>query len=159
MGGVGSPSAINGEFVYQTCQEREFSLVFEDGVRMKYLLVGASVYPGAPPKTDYEFQILPSEFAKHFTITTEAMAGKEDRIVKGSVVPGKPAIEIRFKYNPPQETSLTCGDVTLDLLGGIGQWITCKVKGTLTGGYVPPPDAPNSSQEISVELKAYLQQI
>merc|ERR1740129_453782 len=78
-------------------------------------------------------------------------------LAKGPVQPGKPATRVAFRYKPPEDASLTIADTTLDLLGGIGKWITCRARGVLSGGFVPP-DAP-TTQEIFVELKAYLQQI
>jgi hypothetical protein len=166
--GAGAEESAAGEFVYPAAQQKEFSLVFEpNGERMKYLLIGTGVPPGtgstpAPanqPASAFDFQILPSEFANFFTVEAPE-GGKPEKQVKGQMPPGgpgKPAMKVVFRYNPPEDTSLTYGDVNLALLGGIGQWITCKVKGVLSGGYVPPGEP--ATQEISVELRAYLQQI
>jgi len=132
---------------------------------MKYLLIGTGVPPGTPsapqnsPASAFDFQILPSDHAGYFTVEAPE-GGKPEKQVKGPIPPGgpgKPAMKLCFRYNPPEDTSLTYGDVNLSLLGGIGQWITCKVKGLLTGGYVPPGEP--AVQELTVELRAYLQQI
>merc|ERR1739841_458202 len=73
-------------------------------------------------------------------------AGDQYSKASGSVQPGTD-LKVAFKYMPPVDKKLTFGDMTLDLLSGIGQWITCKVKGTLTGGYAPPGEPP--TQEIN----------
>ncbi|CAE7204636.1 unnamed protein product, partial [Symbiodinium sp. KB8] len=83
--------------------------------------------------------------------------GKPDKQAKGNLQPGKPAVKVAFRYNPPAEAALVFGGVSLDHLNGIGQWITCKAKGVLGGGFVPPGETP--TQELTVELRAYLQQI
>jgi len=151
-----------GEFEYPQAQQSEFSLEFGEGERTQYLLVGASVPPGYPsapqntPPPAFEFQIVQSEYSKYFTV--EAPEGaKPDKMAKGQVAPGKQPIKVAFKYQPEESASLKYGDVDLDLLSGIGQWITCQVKGVLSGGFVPAGAPP--TQEISVELRAYLQQI
>lgn len=157
-------SSSKDEFEYPRAQQKQFSLVFEHGQSVQYLLVGACVPPGTPsapqttPAVTYDFQILPSEHSSFFAV--EAPEGsKPDKQVKGAVQPGKPAMNVAFRYTPPADTSLTYGGVNLALLGGIGQWITCKARGILAGGFVPPGEPPNSTQEITVELRAYLQQI
>mmetsp|Transcript_40551 Transcript_40551/g.71324 ORF Transcript_40551/g.71324 Transcript_40551/m.71324 type:complete len:1627 (-) Transcript_40551:67-4947(-) len=160
--GVGAAVSAEGQFAFASAQQRDFCLEFKDGERMKSLLVGASVPPGTPtdpkagPATAFEFQILPSEFSNYFTVEAPEGAAAA-ATTKGQVLPGKPATKVAFRYKPPEDSSLTCVDMKLDLLSGIGKWITCKVRGVLTGGTVPPGEG--ASQEISVELKAYLQQI
>lgn len=163
--GSGSGFSAGKPFEYPQAQIKEFSLVFGHGERLKTLLIGASVAPGTPlspqdkvPPATYDFQILPSEFSNLFTVEVPEGARAEKQ-AKGPLQPGKPALTVAFCYNPPEDTSLSVGGVSLDLLGGIGQWVTCKVRALLAGGYVPPPDAPNATQEITVELRAYLQQI
>jgi|Transcript_116949 hypothetical protein len=155
---VGSGAAVgsDGHFAYKNAQQSEFSLVFEQGEVVKYLLVGAcfpaGYQPTAPaqnsPATTFDFQIQQSEFSSYFTVEAPgAAAGKGGAPVK----PGEAALKVAFRYKPPETSSLTVGDMELDLLSGIGKWITCKVKGSLLDG--------PAAQEISVELKAYLQQI
>lgn len=161
--GLGSgANAETGEFEFPQAQQMQFSLKFREGERAQYLLVGASVPPGFPsapqntPAPTFEFQILQSDYSKYFTV--EAPEGsKADKIAKGPVVPGKPPIKVAFKYSPEENAKLTYGDVNLELLGGIGQWITCQVRGVLSGGFVPPGMPP--TQELTIELRAYLQQI
>jgi len=161
--GLGSgANAETGEFEFPKAQQTSYSLKFGEGERTQYLLVGASVPPGYPaapqntPATTFEFQILPSDYSKYFTV--EAPEGsKPDKVAKGPVVPGKAPIKVAFKYAPEENTKLMYGDVSLDLLGGIGQWITCQVKGILSGGFVPP--GLPATQELTIELRAYLQQI
>ncbi|CAJ1328396.1 unnamed protein product [Effrenium voratum] len=129
------------------------------------MLPGASVPPGTPsapqekgiPAVTYDFQILPGDFANLFTVEVPEGAGKPDKQAKGNLQAGKPAVKVAFRYNPPADNPAVFGGVSLDLLGGIGQWITVKAKGVLAGGFVPQGEAPN--QELLVELKAYLQQI
>lgn len=153
--GAGAATGADGQFAYQSAQQNEFSLVFEHGETAKCLLVGASVPPGTPsapqnsPATTFDFQILQSEFSSFFTV--EAPGAAAGAAAKGPVKPGDPAIKATFRYKPPESSSLAVGDMELDLLGGIGKWITCKVKGILAAG----PE----TKEVSVELKAYLQQI
>jgi hypothetical protein len=166
LGAGTAASGEGGEFVWPSAQQRQFSLVFGHDERQKNLMVGACVPPGTPnnpvssPAPTYTFDVQPSEFSDFFTVEAPgAAAGKQ---AKGSVAPngtGVPSVKVAFKYNPPADTSLEFGGMNLDLLTGIGQWITCTVKGVLSGGFVPPPDPPTSTQEITVELKAYLQQI
>jgi len=160
--GVGAHTSPAGELSYPKALSSTFSLVFERGERSKFLLAGACAPPGTPSAPQnaaaatFDFQILPSEFSGLFTVEAPE-GGKPDKQVKGPLTPAKHATRVVFRYNPPAESgSLTIGDVTLDQLTGIGQWITCKVKAVLAGGFVPP-EGPNT-QEISVELKAYLQQ-
>merc|ERR1712217_230850 len=168
--GTGSGASINGEFEYPKAMLGDFALVFEHGERMKYMLVSACVPPGTPhspqsfPNATYDFQIQPSDFANLFTVEAPE-GGKAEKQVKGTVDQWKPGTEpaemekrtkVVFRYNPPENTSLTYADVNLDLLSGIGQWITCKAKGVLAGGYAPPT---SPTQDIIVELRAYLQQI
>lgn len=168
--GVGSGANLNGEFEYPKAMPGEFTLVFEHGERMKYMLVSACVPPGTPNSpqstgnSTFDFQILPSDFASFFTVEAPE-GGKAEKQVKGTVEQWKPGerpaemerrTKVVFRYNPPENTSLTYGDVNLDLLSGIGQWITCKAKGILSGGYAPPTCP---TQDIIVELRAYLQQI
>jgi hypothetical protein len=167
--GAGSGASPEAEFVYPRAQRKDISLVFERGERSKFILLGAGSPPGTPAisndkatPVNYELKIEPSAFAAYFTVEApENSAAKKvgDPLKGGPLAPGKPAIKAVFRYNPPEETSLSCGDVSLDLLSGIGQWITCKVKCSLTGGFVPPPDPPTTAQEIVIELRAYLQQI
>eukprot|EP00746_Dinoflagellata_sp_MGD_P166659 gnl/MRDRNA2_/MRDRNA2_96709_c0_seq1.p1 gnl/MRDRNA2_/MRDRNA2_96709_c0~~gnl/MRDRNA2_/MRDRNA2_96709_c0_seq1.p1 ORF type:complete len:1652 (-),score=423.00 gnl/MRDRNA2_/MRDRNA2_96709_c0_seq1:82-5037(-) len=160
--GAGAPSlGDGGQFQYSSSQRKHFLLEFERGETQKNLLVGASVAPGTPkapqqtsPAT-YDFQIVPSEFSEYFFV--EAPGQQKAKAAKGTVQAGAPASKIGFVYNPPSDTSLNFGDMTLTILEGIGQWITCTVKGTLSGGFVPPGESP--TQEMTVELKAYLQQI
>jgi len=160
--GTGSSTGADGSFAYQNAQAHEFPLVFKHDERVKCILVGASVPPGTPkapqntPATTYEFQIVQSEFSSFFTVEAPEGAAAA-ALAKGPVQPGKPATRVAFRYKPPEDASLTIADTTLDLLGGIGKWITCRARGVLSGGFVPP-DAP-TTQEIFVELKAYLQQI
>mmetsp|Transcript_81700 Transcript_81700/g.210345 ORF Transcript_81700/g.210345 Transcript_81700/m.210345 type:complete len:1701 (+) Transcript_81700:95-5197(+) len=161
--GVGAPpSAAPGVFEYPREQQTDISLKFDSGERVKYFLVGAGVPPGTPsapqnaPAATFDFQIVQSEFSKFFMV--EAPEGaKADKVAKGQVQAGAPAIKVAFKYAPEESGSLTYGDVNLDLLSGIGQWITCTVKCVLAGGYVPAGKPP--TQEITIELRAYLQQI
>jgi len=153
--GSGAVVGTDGHFTYQTAQQTEFSLLFEIGETAKNLLVGASVPAGTPnapinsPATTFDFAIQQSEFSSFFTV--EAPGAAAGPMAKGAVKPGDPALKACFRYKPPESSSLACGDMELTLLGGIGKWITCKVKGILADGPV--------TQEISVELKAYLQQI
>jgi hypothetical protein len=155
--GSGAVVGADGHFAYKNAQQSEFSVVFEQGETVKYLLVGAcfpaGYTPTAPaqnsPATTFDFQIQQSEFSSYFTV--EAPGAAAALMAKGPVKPGDPALKVAFRYKPPETSSLTVGDMELDLLGGIGKWITCKVKGLLLDG--------PASQEISVELKAYLQQI
>merc|ERR1712014_123501 len=103
---------------------------------------------------EFNFKIEDSEFSKYFTIEPPETAkpdknAKEMREVKGALTVGKSGPKVAFRFNPPQDNSLAYGDISLDLLSGIGQWVSCTVKGSLT----------NPPQEITVELKAYLQQI
>jgi len=160
--GAGAPAlGEGGQFQYASSQRKHFLLEFERGESQKGILVGASVAPGTPkapqqtPPATYEFQIVPSEFSEYFFV--EAPGQQKGKAAKGTVAAGAPASKIGFVYNPPSDTSLNFGDMTLTILEGIGQWITCTFKGTLSGGYVPPGEPP--TQEIIVELKAYLQQI
>jgi len=160
--GTGAPPlAESGQFQFSSSQRKHFLLNFERGETQKTLLVGASVAPGTPkapqqtPACTYDFQIVPSEFSEYFFV--EAPGQQKSKGAKGTVPAGAPPSKIGFVYNPPSDTSLNFGDMTLTILEGIGQWITCTVKGTLTGGFVPPGEPP--AQEMTVELKAYLQQI
>jgi len=168
--GVGSGASVTGEFEYPRAMLSDFTLVFEHGERMKYMLVSACVPPGTPsapqssPNATYDFQIQPSDFANLFTVEAPE-GGKPDKQVKGTIDQWRPGerpadmekkTKVVFRYSPPENASLTYGDVNLDLLSGIGQWITCKVKGVLAGGYAPPT---SPTQEITVELRAYLEQI
>lgn len=105
----------------------------------------------------YDFQILPGEHASFFSVEVPEGQGKPDKQAKGNLQPGKAAVKVAFRYNPPAEAALVFGGVSLDHLNGIGQWITCKAKGVLGGGFVPPGETP--TQELTVELRAYLQQI
>lgn len=161
--GVGSgANCETGDFEFPQAQKTDFLLQFEEGQRTQHLLVGSCVPPGYPaasqntPAPAFDFQIVQSEYSKYFTV--EAPEGsKPDKGAKGPLQPGKLPIKAVFRYTPEETTSLKIGDVNLDLLGGIGQWITCQVKGILTGGYAPP-GAP-ATQELNIELRAYLQQI
>jgi len=162
--GTGSGFSSGTQFEHPPAQIKDFSLVFQHGERMKTLLIGAGVPPGTPsapqdklPPVTYDFQILPGEFANYFTVEVPEGAGKPEKQAKGNLLPGKPSLKVAFRYSPPEETSLAFGGVNLDLLGGIGQWITCQAKGILAGGSVPANET--ASQEIMVQLKAYLQQI
>jgi len=153
--GVGaSVDAATGNFAYPAAQQSEFLLEFSEGETVKHLLVGAGVGPAA---ANFDFQIQQSEFSKYFTVEAPDAGAKPDKAAKGALKPGELPIKVCFNYTPSDGGSLTYGDVSLDLLGGIGQWITCKVKGVLSGGFVPPGSP--ATQEICVELKAYLQQI
>jgi hypothetical protein len=153
--GSGAAAGTDGHFSYKSAQQTEFSLVFELGEIVKCLLIGASVPAGTPnapvnsPATTFDFQIQQSEFSSYFTV--EAPGAAAGAMAKGPLKPGDPAIKASFRYKPPETNSLAVGDMELDLLGGIGKWITCKVKGILADG--------PATQEITVELKAYLQQI
>jgi len=153
--GSGAVKGADGHFAYESAQQSAFNLVFERGETVKCLLVGASVPPGTPaapqnsPATTFDFQIVQSEFSSFFTV--EAPGAAAGAAAKGALKPGDAAVKASFRYKPPETSSLACGDMELDLLGGIGKWITCKVKGILADG--------PATQEISVELKAYLQQI
>jgi len=153
--GSGATSGSDGHFAYPTAQQKEFSLVFEQSESVKYILVGACVPAGTPtapvnsPATTFDFSIQQSEFSSFFTV--EAAGAAAGAMAKGPVKPGDLALKASFRYKPPETNSLVCGDMELDLLGGIGKWITCNVKGILADG--------PATQEISVELKAYLQQI
>eukprot|EP00929_Paragymnodinium_shiwhaense_P113634 TRINITY_DN81922_c0_g1_i1.p1 TRINITY_DN81922_c0_g1~~TRINITY_DN81922_c0_g1_i1.p1 ORF type:complete len:1650 (+),score=464.82 TRINITY_DN81922_c0_g1_i1:172-5121(+) len=163
--GEGSGTAPEKEFAYPRAQQKNFTLTFEKEERSKFVLLGASAVPGTPwapqaaTAVNYDIQIQQSAVSQYFTV--EAPEGnKADKMVKGGPLqPGKVPIKAVFRYNPPETGALTCGDVNLDMLEGIGQWITCKVKCVIAGGFVPPPDAPNATQEINIELRAYLQQI
>jgi len=144
---VGVCSGANpetGEFTHPKAQQTEFSLVFGKTEFTRSVLVGASVGQAAG---NFEFQIQPSDFSKYFSVD----------LPKGQVKAGELPTEVTFTYKPEEKTSLNCGDVPLDLLGGIGQWITCKARGVLSGGLTPPGEPP--TQEIMVELRAYLEQI
>jgi len=153
--GSGAVAGPDGHFAYRSAQQKEFSLVFEPGVTEKSILVGASVPPGTPtapqnsPATTFDFQVQQSEFSSYFSV--EAAGAAAGPMAKGQPKPGDPALKVSFRYKHPETSSLTCGDMELELLSGIGKWITCKVKGILADG--------PQTQEISVELKAYLQQI
>lgn len=153
--GSGAVVSADGNFAYRSAQQTEFSLVFEPGETVKTLLVGACVpagYPTAPqnsPATTVDFQIQQSEFSSYFTVEPPGAAAGAS--AKAQPKPGDPAMKVSFRYKHPETSSLTCGDMELELLSGIGKWITCKVKGVLADG--------PSTQEITVELKAYLQQI
>lgn len=163
--GTGATVTAEGAFEYPNAQSKEFSLVFERGEKLKLLMIGASVAPGTPsapqekgiPAVSYDFQILPGEFSNLFTVEVPEGAGKPDKQAKGQLQNGKPALKVAFRYNPPAENLPVFGGVSLDLLGGIGQWISVKAKGVLAGGFVPPGETP--TQELMIELKAYLQQI
>mmetsp|Transcript_45133 Transcript_45133/g.107346 ORF Transcript_45133/g.107346 Transcript_45133/m.107346 type:complete len:1663 (+) Transcript_45133:129-5117(+) len=163
--GTGSTTDGGGDFAYRSAQERLFRLQFEKGEKVKCLLVGSCVPPGTPkapqntPAQTFDFQIEQSEFSSLFTVEAPEGGGKPDKQVKGQVQAGKAPIRVAFRYNPPADSALSVGGTNLDLLDGIGQWVTVRVRGVLAGGYVPPPNPPNSNQEIVVELKAYLQQI
>jgi hypothetical protein len=158
--GSGANAGSDGHFAYRTAQQTEFSLVFELGETAKSILVGACVPAGTPtapqnsPATTFDFQIIKdtdpqADFSSFFTV--EAVGAAAGQMAKGPVKPGDPALKVSFRYKPPETSSLLVGDMELDLLGGIGKWITCKVKGILADG--------PATQEITVELKAYLQQI
>lgn len=163
--GTCSGFSAGGTFEYPPAQTKEFSLVFERGENLKNLMIGACVPPGTPtapqekgvPAVTYDFQILPGEHASLFSVEVPEGQGKPDKQAKGNLQPGKPAVKVAFRYNPPAEAALVFGGVSLDHLNGIGQWITCKAKGVLGGGFVPPGETP--TQELTVELRAYLQQI
>eukprot|EP00931_Biecheleriopsis_adriatica_P086941 TRINITY_DN61489_c0_g1_i1.p1 TRINITY_DN61489_c0_g1~~TRINITY_DN61489_c0_g1_i1.p1 ORF type:complete len:1665 (-),score=434.14 TRINITY_DN61489_c0_g1_i1:72-4871(-) len=162
--GTGSGFSAGTQFEHPAAQLKDFSLLFEQGQTLKTLLIGASVPPGTPsapqdklPPITYDWQILPGDFANFFTVEVPEGAGKPEKQAKGNLLPGKPALKVAFRYSPPEDTSLVFGGVNLDLLGGIGQWVTCQAKGILAGGYVPPGESP--TQEIMVELRAYLEQI
>jgi hypothetical protein len=158
--GSGAVTDKEGNFAYRTAQQAELKLQFEEGETVKYVLVGACFpqgYPHQPqnsPATTFDFQIQQSEFSSYFTV--EAPGAAAAQMAKGPVKPGEAALKVAFRYKPPETSSLSVGEATnrmeLELLSGIGKWITCKVKGILI-------DDPKAPQEISVELKAYLQQI
>lgn len=163
--GLGSGVGEAGEFEYPRAMLKNFCLRFEGEEQTKCLMMGGCVAPGTPaaPQTTsamtFEFKIEDSEFSKLFTVEAmEEKGAKPDKVAKGAIAPGKAGPRVAFKFNPPQDSSLSVGGLNLDLLSGIGQWVSCIVKGTLNGGCVPP-GAPNALQEITVELKAYLQQI
>ncbi|CAK0881752.1 unnamed protein product [Prorocentrum cordatum] len=163
--GLGSGVGEAGEFEYPRAMLKNFCLRFEGEEQMKCLMMGGCVAPGTPaaPQTTsamtFEFKIEDSEFSKLFTVEAmEEKGSKPDKVAKGTIAPGKAGPRVAFRFNPPQDSSLSVGGLNLDLLGGIGQWVSCIVKGTLNGGCVPP-GATNALQEITVELKAYLQQI
>merc|ERR1719387_2156733 len=136
--GSGAVVGSDGHFTYPSAQQSEFSLVFELGETAKNLLVGACVPAGTPtapqnsPATAFDFQIQQSEFSSLFTV--EAPGAAAGQAAKGPAKPGDPAMKVCFRYKPPETSSLMCGDMELDLLGGIGKWITCKVKGILADG-------------------------
>lgn len=160
--GAGAPAlGEGGQFQYSSSQRKQFFLQFERGETQKSLLVGASVPPGTPKApqntaaANFTFDIVPSEFSDYFFV--EAPGQQKAKNGKGALTAGAPAVKIGFVYQPPSDSSLNIGDTTLTILEGIGQWITCTVKGVLSGGFVPPGEPP--TQEIIVELKAYLQQI
>lgn len=161
--GSGSTASPDTDFTYQKAQRREISLLFERGDTSQFILFGNGVMPGTPwapqnaAAVNYDIQIVQSQFSGLFTVEMEVAGGKPDKLAKGPLLPGAKAIKAIFKYNPPEDTSLACGDVGLDMLAGIGQWVTCKVKCILSGGYVPPSETP--TQEINVELRAYLTQL
>eukprot|EP00927_Polykrikos_kofoidii_P077823 TRINITY_DN74730_c0_g1_i1.p1 TRINITY_DN74730_c0_g1~~TRINITY_DN74730_c0_g1_i1.p1 ORF type:complete len:1662 (-),score=352.24 TRINITY_DN74730_c0_g1_i1:23-5008(-) len=151
--GSGSGATPEAEFQYPRAQRREITLVFERGETSKFLIIGVGAPPGTPtapqnpPPANYELQIQPSAFINYFTVEAPE-GGKPDKVVKGvPLKPGDKAIKAVFRYSPPENESLTVGDVTLDMLSGIGQWITCNVRLLLNG------------EEIMVHLRAYLQQI
>eukprot|EP00913_Durusdinium_trenchii_P023504 g22081.t1 len=100
------------------------------------------------PAVTYDFQILPGEFANLFTVEVPEGAGKPDKQAKGQLQNGKPAVKVAFRYNPPAENLPVIGGVSLDLLNGIGQWISVKAKGILAGGFVPPGEAPNQEHSV-----------
>jgi len=162
--GVGA-NPETGIFKYPEVQQKKFSLTFQKGERTQYLLIGAGVPPGTPhapqntgaTSCDLSIDESSSEFAKYFKIEAPEGSGKPDKIAKVPLVPGKPPIKVAFQYTPAENSSLTYGGVELDLLDGIGQWITCKAKGVLQGGAAPPGEP--ATQEISIELHAYLLQI
>mmetsp|Transcript_63056 Transcript_63056/g.168998 ORF Transcript_63056/g.168998 Transcript_63056/m.168998 type:complete len:1536 (+) Transcript_63056:90-4697(+) len=118
-----------------------------------FLKVGSCVPPGTRgqfkpgPGGNYDFVLQPNPpFSDYFAVENG----------KGAVQSGATQ-KIGFRYKPPTDSSLQVGGLSLDLLDNIGQWITATVKGTITGGFVPP-DMP-AAQEVFVELKAYLKQI
>jgi hypothetical protein len=156
--GSGSGAAPDKEFVYPKAQRSHISVVFESDERSKYVLLGAAKKDGAPA-ISVDFTIIQSDFSHLFTVEAPE-GGKADKIVqKVPLVGGNPAIKAVFRYNPPDDNSLKFGDVSLDMLSGIGQTISCTVRCVITGGYVPPGTPANSPQEITIELRAYLQQI
>eukprot|EP00928_Gymnodinium_smaydae_P071664 TRINITY_DN5519_c0_g1_i1.p1 TRINITY_DN5519_c0_g1~~TRINITY_DN5519_c0_g1_i1.p1 ORF type:complete len:1585 (+),score=286.70 TRINITY_DN5519_c0_g1_i1:58-4755(+) len=158
--GVGSGSTPDQAFSFPSAQRKNISVVFERGELSKFVLIGA----GAPVGTNgitCDIQILPSnggrDFSKYFTVEAPE-GGKADKVVnKVAIVSGKPAIKAVFRYTPPETSSLTCGGVALDMLAGIGQWISCSAKCLITGGAMPAGSP--ATQEIMIELSAYLQQI
>jgi hypothetical protein len=167
--GFGRPADPDGaanEFAYRSAQEKNFVLTFQGAETSKSILVGAAANPGhggapaapaggkAPAKggggaASYDFTIEAGEFAKYFAVD----AGK------GPLAAGEAPTKITFKYNPPADDSLKCADMELSLLGGIGQWISCRAKGVLAGGVIPESAGAAKDQTIFVELRAYLQQI
>jgi hypothetical protein len=163
--GLGSGVGEEGGFEYPRAMLKVFNLQFEGEERVKCLMMGGCVPPGTPAAPQsasamtFEFKIEDSEFSKMFTVEVmEDKGGKPDKTCKGALAAGKAGPKVAFRFNPPQDNSLSVGDLNLDLLGGIGQWVTCTVKGTLNGGFVPP-GASGAVQDVTVELKAYLQQI
>jgi len=159
--GTGTNADTNGELVYHHAVERQLNLTFEKEERSKYMLIGASLHSSGGTNTAYDFAIQQSEFWSYFTVEVAAEGaptGKADKQAKGAIKPGDPPLKVIFRYSPPEDKPPMVGDVTLETLKGIGQYITCKVKGVLSGGYVPPSE-PSPLQEISIELRAYLQQI
>lgn len=162
--GAGSGARADGDFSFKRAQPTDISLVFDHQKeeRTKFLIVGAGHAPGTPaapqttPPVTYDFIIQPSEFSSLFSVDFGGGAGGKDAKAGKSLAPSTQA-KVIFTYSPPEDSNLVFCDVSLDLLGGIGQWITCQVKGTLSGGYVPPGSP--ATQEINVELRAYLQQI
>jgi hypothetical protein len=171
--GTASGASKTGSVEHPKVQPSILPLKFEDGEKVKCIILGAGSPPLAPVPS-FDFQIMPvgeavggKDLSSYFSVEVGAVAddvllamcpesGKSEKGAKGQVPPGK-ALKVAFRYNPPEDSSLAVGDVSLDLLKSIGQWITCKVKCVLSGGYAPPGSSPN--QEIIVELRAYLQQI
>merc|ERR1719359_548127 len=104
--GSGAVAGPDGHFAYRSAQQKEFSLVFEPGVTVKCLMVGASVpagYPTAPqnsPATTVDFQIQQSEFSSYFTV--EAPGAAAGAACKAQPKPGEAAFKVSFRYKHPE---------------------------------------------------------
>ena len=95
---------------------------------------------------NFEFIIPPGGDSQYFAVET----------AKGACGAGVQQ-DINLIYKPPQDTSLTVGGYSLNLLADAGQWVTTDVKLVLSGGFVPPGSPP--TQEFIVRLKGYLRQV
>jgi len=137
---------------YLNPQRKTLELTFEEGAKelSQVIIVGCAAPPAAghmDPKAcgsgNFEIAI---EDGKYFSCAE----------AKGTLAAGT-SKKIAFTYLRPPDAPITIGGMDLDLLAGIGQWTRTRAKITLSGGFVPK-GAP-ATQEIFLELKAYLRTI